>query len=424
MAPLRRLRAINHHLRRHGGSDVVPIAAAKAAEPIPHDDAPGLRPGELQHFKEHGFVVAKGLLLESDLDDVVGAYDALITERARPLLAEGLLSSLREELPFHSRLAALRNELPTERHGELTSKIDIYEAQLPEMFAFLFTKRLLAGVGSIIGDEITLSPIQHIRPFMAGTDGNMSAGPQWHMDQAVTLEEADEAEIITAWIPFVDTYPENGCLQFVDNLAPDASWRADRSKHLVVGHHNSPHVDVRDRERQPLEVPNEFLEPGGRAADDVAVAEAIMEKGDVLLFNAYVPHRGGTHSTPDSVRWSIDLRFQKTGTPTGRPHWPEFILQSPSDPSIVQDSYEEWCQRWDEGLASSHTDLHRQPPADAPLSIGDRVRLLGEKKGGMATVALVKKIRVSGSAEGTKYVLERMDGGETVVASRADVELF
>ena len=62
------------------------------------------------------------------------------------------------------------------------------------MFAFLFTKRLLAGVGSIIGDEITLSPIQHIRPFMAGTDGNMSTGPQWHMDQAVTLEEADEAD--------------------------------------------------------------------------------------------------------------------------------------------------------------------------------------------------------------------------------------
>ena len=83
------------------------------------------------------------------------------------------------------------------------------------------------------------------------------------------------------------------------------------------------------------------------------------------------------------------MRFQKTGTPTGRPHWPEFILQSPSDPSIVQDSYEEWCRRWDEGLASPHTDLHRQPPADAPLSIGDRVRLLGGQKGGMATVALV-----------------------------------
>lgn len=127
-----------------------------------------------------------------------------------------------------------------------------------------------------------------------------------------------------------------------------------------------------------------------------------------------------------SVRRSMDLRFQKTGTPTGRPHWPEFILQSPSDPSSVQDSYKEWCHRWREGLASPHTDLHRQPPADAPLSIGDRVRLLGEeeKKGDMnAGVALVKEILLGG-AGGTKYVLERLTGGEVVTRLRVDVELF
>jgi|EP01047_Picozoa_sp_COSAG01_P016150 hypothetical protein len=293
----RRLHSVYDHLRPHH--------AARAAELSPASDgeAPGLRESELQHFLEHGFVVAKGLLRPGDFDDVVGAYDALITERARPLLSEGLLSSLREDLPFQKRLAALRNELPPERHSELTAKIDIYEAQLPEMFHFLFTKRLLAGVASIIGPEITLSPIQHIRPFMAGADGNMSAGPQWHMDQAVTLEEADHSEIITAWIPFVDTYPANGCLQFVDNLAPDDSWRRDRSQHLVIGHHNSPHVDIKDRASNPLEVPQAFLEPSGRTAADVQVTEAIMNKGDVLLFNAYVPHRGGTHSSPDSVRW-------------------------------------------------------------------------------------------------------------------------
>lgn len=294
-----RLRSICGHLRPRNAA-----AKAEAAGPVSVDhEAPGLREGELQHFLEHGFVVAKGLLRQSDLDDVINAYDSLITERAKPLVSEGLLSSLREELPFQNRLAALRNELPVERHIDLTAKIDIYEAQLPEMFRFLFTKRLLAGVASIIGPEITLSPIQHIRPFMAGSDGNMSSGPQWHMDQAVTLEEADQSEIITAWIPFVDTYPENGCLQFIDNLAPDESWRRDRSKHLVIGHHNSPHVEVKDREKQLLEVPTAFLEPNGRTAADVQVTEAIMKKGDVLLFNAYVPHRGGLHSSPDSVRW-------------------------------------------------------------------------------------------------------------------------
>ena len=56
-----------------------------------------------------------------------------------------------------------------------------------------------------------------------------------------------------------------------------------------------------------------------------------MRKGDVALFNAYTPHRGTLNTTfegPNAVRWSLDLRYQKAGTPTGRPHWPAFVVQS------------------------------------------------------------------------------------------------
>ena len=265
-------------------------------------DAPGLPPSEIQHFKDHGFVVARGLLREDDFDDLIAAYDALITQKARPLFEAGLLSSLHEDSPFHKRLAALRADpqLPRDRRGDLTAEIDIYQARCPEMFKFFFNKRLLAGVSSIIGPEITLSPIQHIRPF-CGDGENVATGPQWHMDQAVTLEEADASEIVTCWIPFVDTFPENGCLQFVDGLAPDASWRRDRANHLTVGHHASPHVRVQDRAGQQLEVPAAFLQRLGKSQEDVKVVEAVMQKGDVLLFNAYVPHRGGVNSSPDLV---------------------------------------------------------------------------------------------------------------------------
>ena len=138
----------------------------------------------------------------------------------------------------------------------------------------------------------------------------------------------------------------------------------------------------------------------------------------LLLCAAHLSHR---------CTRSMDLRFQKTGTPTGRPHWPAFVLQSPSDPSSVQDSYEEWCQRWRQGLSSPRTDQHRQPLADAPLSIGDRVRILGEeKKGDMNEgVALVKEVLLlEGLGGKTKYVLKRLQGGEDVTCLRAEVELF
>ena len=293
-------------LRDHVHVSPQPAAQVSPGTKLDRGDAPGLPASEIQHFKEHGFVVARGLLREHDFDDLIAAYDALITQRARPLFEAGLLSSLHEDAPFHKRLAALRADpqLPLERRGDLTAEIDIYQARCPEMFEFFFNKRLLAGVSSIIGPEITLSPIQHIRPF-CGDGENVATGPQWHMDQAVTLEEADASEIVTCWIPFVDTFPENGCLQFVDGLAPESSWRRDRPNHLTVGHHASPHVRVQDRAEQQLEVPAAFLQRLGKSKEDVKVVEAVMQKGDVLLFNAYVPHRGGVNSSLDLVSVAV-----------------------------------------------------------------------------------------------------------------------
>jgi phytanoyl-CoA hydroxylase len=442
MAPRARLGALRSHLLRDNELSLRPAAAAAAAPAAAaeHDEgaeeaAPGLPEGEIAHFKQHGFVIAKGLLRESDFDDLIGAYDALITQKASPLFEAGLLSSLYEDSVFHERLAALRADprLPAERRGELTTQIDIYEARLPEMFKFLFNKRLLAGVSSLLGPELTLSPIQHIRPFTADASGS-ATGPQWHMDQAVTLEEADVAEIVTAWIPFCDTFPENGCLQFVDGIASDAEWRSNRDAHLTIGHHQSPHVHVQDRGKQQLEVPAPFLERLRKTQEDVRVVEAVMEKGDVLLFNAYVPHRGGVNSSPDLVRWSMDLRFQATGTPTGRPHWPEFILQSHADPSIVQGSYDEWCSRWVTGLASPSKDLHRQPPKGAPLSPGDRVRIVSlttAEDEGAATnttrsdLALVEERLDGPPGKDDTYLLQLMDGsGTKTERTREELEVF
>eukprot|EP00747_Dinoflagellata_sp_TGD_P205515 gnl/TRDRNA2_/TRDRNA2_79249_c0_seq1.p1 gnl/TRDRNA2_/TRDRNA2_79249_c0~~gnl/TRDRNA2_/TRDRNA2_79249_c0_seq1.p1 ORF type:complete len:200 (+),score=18.72 gnl/TRDRNA2_/TRDRNA2_79249_c0_seq1:43-600(+) len=83
-----------------------------------------------------------------------------------------------------------------------------------------------------------------------------------------------------------------------------------------------------------------------------SMIQAEMDRGDLLLLSKFTPHCSQPNLS-DKVRWSIDLRFQKTGTPTGRPFWPAFILQSQKDPSSVQDSYEEWCRRWISDLETS-----------------------------------------------------------------------
>lgn len=77
----------------------------------------------------------------------------------------------------------------------------------------------------------------------------------------------------------------------------------------------------------------------------IEATECIMKRGDLLFMSAYTPHRGQVNRT-DKVRWSMDLRFQKTGTPTGRPFWPEFIVQSKENPLSVQNDFDQWCSRW------------------------------------------------------------------------------
>ena len=85
-----------------------------------------------------------------------------------------------------------------------------------------------------------------------------------------------------------------------------------------------------------------------------------MEKGDVLLMHKAVPHRSTLNHT-DTVRWSMDLRFQRTGTPSGRPHQPDFAVRSPSNPDSVLTDYDQWCQLWIEALEGGKSNKRKAP---------------------------------------------------------------
>ena len=76
-----------------------------------------------------------------------------------------------------------------------------------------------------------------------------------------------------------------------------------------------------------------------------------MDKGDVLLMDKQTPHRS-TPNNADTVRWSMDLRYQQTGTPTGRPFHPDFVARSWSNPASELRDYDEWCRQWVESLTA------------------------------------------------------------------------
>lgn len=298
----------------------------------------GLSAAELEHYHTHGYVVVRAVLTADDFRDIEREYTELIDVKAAELAAAGTIQDPAAGEPFASRLARIADQCSdqamTEQIAPFGLTLDTMYALRPGVFKLFFSPRLLKAIESVVGPEITLNPIQHLRPYLPSRDAGKSqtqAGAAalalWHQDQGVTREEADASEILTCWIPLVDVSSASGCLQVLPGKVEGGLL-----PHVKTGAGTT--IDPR------LIAPN---------TEGVSCE---MKRGDLLFINRFTPHRGQVNTT-DTVRWSIDLRFQKTGTPTGRPFWPEFVLQSPSGRHAVQDDFGEWVRRWKHDLVAS-----------------------------------------------------------------------
>ena len=127
---------------------------------------------QLSDFERDGYGVARGLLSPSDdLQPVIDEYSQVLDRVAHRMHSAGEISSAYADLPFPERTLAITREaglldpqpfdisLPT--HSKLTAETEFHFG--PAVLALLTNERLLDGVESIIGPEITSNPVQHVR---------------------------------------------------------------------------------------------------------------------------------------------------------------------------------------------------------------------------------------------------------------------
>jgi phytanoyl-CoA hydroxylase len=279
----------------------------------------GLTQQQVNTFREDGVLVAKNVLTDADFAPLIRELEDFIERRANELKAAGKIKDLAAGQPFEKRIATLFAQ-----DESIVTGIDIMHMRGKAAFEFLRNKNLMDAVESLIGGEITCSPIQHLRPKVPSNvgKGNYELVP-WHQDSAVTWEEADSADIVTCWIPLVDATKERGCMEVI----PGQSNRG-YIEHIAEG----------GTQINPKLMPSD-LKP--------IVAEC--PKGGVVFMTKLTPHRG-LPNVSDCVRWTIDLRYQRTGTPTGRPFYPDFPTRSRLNPESVLTDHAEWCRRWIAGF--------------------------------------------------------------------------
>lgn len=218
----------------------------------------------------------------------------------------------------------------------------------PAVFDMIRAEPLLDIVEQLIGPELTSNPIQHVRIKPPASDlaqdeirAHITA-TDWHQDRGVTLTEADETDMVTVWIAVTDATPENGCLQ-VKAQQPDQEML--------------PHCP-----RTQTGIAEGFI-------DEDAALPLPVPAGGVVLFHPLTPHASLPNQT-DGFRWSFDIRFNVTGQPTGRAHFPDFIARSRANPESELTDWQAWKARWEDARrtlsGAPHIDIHRWT-SDAPF---------------------------------------------------------
>lgn len=297
---------------------------------------------QIEHFNTKGYLVVEDLVGPEVLTAIREEYAVVVDELYQKWFDEGLVDVAPESLGFWEKLdQGYLNDLDVHQpmnlclpHGNV--KLDSPMHSGPAIFDLVNQPKLLDMVEDLIGPEITVSPIQHVRikpPERAVRKDELRAhviATDWHQDQGVTLDEADDTTMITVWMAVTDATVENGCLQV----------SADGAADELLPHCLNKQVSI--------------------VGQDAFSANAIptpVKAGGAVIFHPLTPHASLTNKS-DGYRWSFDLRFNVTGQPTGRSQFPEYIARSRKDPSAVLTDWKELKEMWDETRVRLASDTY------------------------------------------------------------------
>jgi phytanoyl-CoA hydroxylase len=306
-----------------------------------------------QFFDDHGYLVVEDILAQDNVvapikreyaETLNRVYQDWVTDgRVAPVsgfdaqLLAGYAAGCDWFQPLDISLPGDRITTETPMHFGLA------------VFNMITSQRLLDLVESLIGPEITSNPIQHVRikppanllssdevrPHVTFTD--------WHQDQGVTHHEADETKMVTAWLAISDATVANGCLQVIPG-----SHREPLKTHCPAG--------------IQLSIPDSEL------AKERAVPTPVRS-GGAVIFHPRTAHSSLVNHS-DGIRWSFDIRFNVTGQPTGRSHFPEFTARSRANPASELKDWRAWRDMWRAARtrlsAKQHIPIHRWD-ADHPV---------------------------------------------------------
>lgn len=314
---------------------------------------PRLSQDQISQFQTKGYLVVPDALEPEILSDIRAEYATLMDGLYRDWHARGRVVTPPEALDFWGQLKEsyksgcdyfqpLDISLPGD---EIMQDTPFHFG--PAVFEMLTSSRLLDIVEDLIGSEITSNPIQHVRlkppaPDLASDEVRAHiTATDWHQDRAVAHADADATQMVTVWIAITDATVENGCLQVIPKASDQETL---------------PHCP-----KTQTAIADGFI-------DETRAIPLPVKAGGAVLFHPLTPHASLINRT-NGFRWSFDIRYNVTGQPTGRSHFPSFVARSRKDPARVLPDWQALHRLWDSARAElsqkAHIPIHRWT-SDAP----------------------------------------------------------
>ena len=298
---------------------------------------------QINRFNSEGYLVVENAFdPKVVLDPLIEEYKGVLDSLANELYVKKLIKSKYSDYDFSERLTRICEE-SGKIHAQYFDfslpqngiKKDTPMWHGPAVFRVLSNKHILDIVEDVIGSEIYSNPIQHVRlkppesrtPVYAGTKTVQLGATPWHQDNGVANEDADMTNMLTVWIPIWDASVEDGCLHVVP------------SSHIEGLKTHCPQSDRKDaRGGFGLHIPDKLF----RKNDAIPLP---MKRGSVLLLNKMTCH-GSLPNKSNRIRWSLDLRYNPIGEPTGRNTFPGFIARSKKNPNSELHDPIVWAESW------------------------------------------------------------------------------
>lgn len=297
--------------------------------------AKGLTPEQIGEFKEEGYLIARQMLPLDALQPLIDELTLKVEEAIGAAVQGGQLDAkdTYDDASFASRLA-LASEACRDRNWLWENYFSRGKPISAGMFTLRTAPVLLDATEALIGPEILAHPQFALRPKMPDLD---LMDIPWHQDLAYLIPaEAGETLVVNFWIPLVSATEENGCMQ------------------VIPGSHHEGLI----AHDLWLETPGHKGARGIADADlpDSSIVTCEVDAGDVLLTMERLVHRSIPNRS-QTVRWSVDTRYNRIGLPTGRSKVPGFVARSREHPEKVARSHHDWIRN----LAEAGLDRWLQP---------------------------------------------------------------